>query len=479
MKNIFKTLFLLLLVITFNSCEKELEQLPNDSVSPDSYYSNIGEMEAAMRGVYRGFVFDDDGNTEDYYGASYASRPDILADNVILTPAGRDTNRSFFEWNYQPNLAWDILYAPYVVTNRVNLILSNMDRIPAGSDKDNIIGEARAARALALFDAVRVYSQIPTQSTGANASLGLPIITGIDPAVVATRPTVESNYNFIITELLAARDLIASDNGSGRFNKNAVNALLSRAYLYNGDYLEAINAANAVTSAVAPMSTFAGIWTDASEDGVLLKINQDRILDNIGIGIEWSQSVSPTLIPEYAMSFELSNLYQTTDVRRSAYTLPQTDSDGNLYNSIIKMFGEAGQSNGAVDAKILRTAEVYLNKAEAHAMRGEFAQALTALDEVRSNRYSGFVSPAETGATLIDAIKLERRLEFFAESHRFFDLKRWNESVTRSATDGDFFDGTGTPAAQTSLPAGNFKFQLPIPQRETNINPALQQNPGY
>ena len=34
-------------------------------------------------------------------------------------------------------------------------------------------------------------------------------------------------------------------------------------------------------------------------------------------------------------------------------------------NAIIKHYGEAGQQNGSVDAKILRAAEVYLNKAEA------------------------------------------------------------------------------------------------------------------
>ncbi|WP_289044670.1 RagB/SusD family nutrient uptake outer membrane protein [uncultured Olleya sp.] len=463
----------MLLVITFNSCEDELDQLPNDSVSPDSFYSTVGQMESAMRGVYAGFL---DGT---YYGGSYLSRPDILADNVILTPAGRDTNRFMFEWNYQPNLAWDILYAPYVVTNRANLILENIDNISDGPEKDNLIGEARAARALALFDMLRVYSQIPTQSSDADASLGMPVITGTDPAIVALRPTVEASYSFIISELVAASTLVADDNGSGRFNKDAVNALLSRAYLYNGDYLEAITAANAVNSTIAPISTFPGVWTDSSEDGVLLKINQDRVLDGVGIGIEWSQSASPTLIPEYAVAYELNNLYQGTDVRKNAYTQVQSDTDGNLYNSITKMFGETGQNNGVVDAKILRVAEVYLNKAEAHAMRNEFADALTALDMVRSNRYNGFVSPGETGNALLAAIKLERRLELFAEGHRFFDLKRWNESVVRSATDGDFFDGTGTPAAETSLPAGNFKFQLPIPQRELNIMPDFQQNTGY
>jgi hypothetical protein len=79
----------------------------------------------------------------------------------------------------------------------------------------------------------------------------------------------------------------------------------------------------------------------------------------------------------------------------------------------------------------------------------------------------------------LDAIKLERRLELFAEGHRYFDLKRWGEGVSRSATDGEFFDGTGTPPAFTDLPAGSHKFEMPIPQAEINVYPEFQQNPGY
>ncbi|WP_397362039.1 RagB/SusD family nutrient uptake outer membrane protein [Olleya sp. R77988] len=477
MKNIFKTLILVFGVLLFNSCDDELEQLPNNSVSPESFYNNLADFESAIRGVYSGFL----GGT--YYGGSFLSRPDIMTDNVIIAQEGRLSNRSFFEWRQAPNLAWGFMYSPYVVTNRANLILANIDNLPAGADKNNIIAEARAARALALFDLVRVFSQIPTQSAGASQSLGMPIITSIDPNIQIPRPTVETSYNFIIDELEAVKNLVNADNGSGRFNKDAVNGLLSRAYLYNGNYLNAITAANAVSTNVASIGTFPGVWTDSSVDGILLKIDQDRILDGIGIGIEWSQSANGNVVPEYVMSFELYNLYQNTDVRKSsgAYTLIQSDASGNLYNTITKMFGEPGQNNGAVDAKVIRAAEVYLNKAEAHAMRSEFAQALAALDVVRSNRYNGFVSPGETGPALLDAIKLERRLELFAEGHRLFDLKRWNESVVRSTVDGEFFDGTGTPVAPefSNFAAGSHLFQLPIPQSEINVYPGFQQNPGY
>jgi len=474
MKNIFNIVILVFGVTLFTSCEDDLVQLPNDSVSPESFYSSTADFEAATRGVYSGFL------NGAYYGGSFLSRPDIMADNVIIAQEGRLSNRSFFEWRHAPNLAWGFMYAPYVVTNRANLIIENIDNL-TGNERNNILGEAKASRALALFDLVRVFSKIPTQSADAPDSFGMPIITTTDPTVQIPRPTVAESYAFIISELEEAKVLVNADNGSGRFNKNAVNALLSRAYLYNGQYQQSITAADAVNSNIAGIASFNGVWTDSNEDGVLLKVNQDRILDGIGIGIEWSQSANGNVVPEYVIGFDLFNLYQNNDVRKNAYTLIQQDASGNLYNTIIKMFGEAGQNNGVVDAKIIRTAEVYLNKAEAYAMMGQFGPALTALDMVRSNRYSGFVSPNETGPALIDAIKLERRLEFFAEGHRLFDLKRWNEPAVRNTTFGEFFDGTGTPipAEFSNLSAGSHLFQLPIPQSEINVFPGLQQNPNY
>lgn len=476
MKNIFKTLFIAFSLLLIQSCDEELIQLPNDSLSPSTYYNTSADFESATRGVYSGFL------SGAYYGGSLLSRPDIMTDNVILSQSGRRSNQSFYEWRQSPNLSWDMMSAPYIVTNRANLILENLGKLADGAEKNNFEGEARTARALALFDMLRVYSKIPTQSSGANEALGMPIITVVDPSIRELRPTVAESYSFVISELEASKTLINTNNGVGRFNKNAVNALLSRVYLYTGQYQNAIDAANAVTASVATIANFPQVWVDSSEDGVIMKIDQDRVLDGIGIGIEWSQSVDGVVRPEYVMDFELFNEYTAEDVRKTSYVKLLPDSNGNLYNAITKMYGEAGQANGVVDAKIIRAAEVYLNKAEAYSMiSGKDVEALAALDAVRSNRYTSFVSGGETGSALKDAIKKERRLELFAEGHRYFDLKRWGEGVSRSSVYGEFFDGTGTPApgAYQNLAAGSYLFELPIPQAEINVYPEFQQNPNY
>ena len=475
MKNIFKTLLFVFGLLIIQSCDDELVQNPNDSLSPSDYYTNSAEFEFATRGIYSAFL----GGS--YYGGSLLSLPDIMTDNVILAQRGRRSNQSFHEWRHSPNLAWGMLYSPYIVTNRANLILNSINNLDDGADKNNFIGEARAARALALFDMVRVYSKIPTQN-GAEESLGLPIITGIDPNVRELRPNVADSYQFIKDELEAAKSLINTDNGVGRLNKEVVSALLSRVYLYMGEYQNAVSSANEVTTSISSFSEVAQVWKDASEAGVLFKIDQDRNLDGVSIGVEWSQSTANNeVVPEYVVAFELNNLYQPTDARRNAYIANLPDQDCKIYNAIYKMYGETGQQNGVIDPKIIRASEVALNKAEAHYFLGQEQQALAALDELRANRYSNYAPGTETGSDLIAAIQLERRLELFAEGHRLFDLKRWNLGVSRSATDGEFVDGTGTPvpSAFQNLSAGSHLFQMPIPVGEINVFPEFQQNPGY
>src|SRR5690606_25395841 len=139
-----------------------------------------------------------------------------------------------------------------------------------------------------------------------------------------------------------------------------------------------------------------------------------------------------------------AQLFSFSDVRRNAYILTGA-FEGNDYNHVAKyLTSSVNTGSGVVDIKVIRAAEVLLNKAEAYANTpGGDASALVALNELRAERYTGFVPGNETGQTLKDAIQLERRLELAFEGHRFFDIKRQGLGVNRSAN-GDYADGGGT-----------------------------------
>lgn len=478
MKNIlFKSILILVIGGLTVSCDDELDQIPFDSFGTENAFVTAADFENGIRGAYSGLT------RAGYFGSSDAgsllSAPDILSDNVTLAQAGRNTKRNLHEWTYNASAGFRGLYQDtYTVIYRANLVLQYIESFE-GESKNNITGEALALRAMAHFDNVKTFAKIPTQSGDANSSLGIVYRTTPDPIAQDPRESVGAVYDKIVDDLETALTLINASNPDGRLNKKAVATLLSRVYLYMGRWQDAIDAANFVSeSDVASRDSFLGLWIDENQDGLLFYIPNATDGINANIGVTWNQGSLANLIPEFVASYELDQLYdEGNDIRKEAYIVDAVTNQDDNVNAIKKLLGRGTQTNGLVDYKIFRGAEAFLNKAEAYNQLGNTTAARQALDVVRTRRYNTPPS-GETGVALTNAIKLERRLEFAFEYQRFYDIKRYGESVTRENF-GDLEGGLGTPSNDLVLPAGNFKFQLPIDQSTLIVNPSLQQNPGY
>ncbi|PHN03388.1 RagB/SusD family nutrient uptake outer membrane protein [Flavilitoribacter nigricans] len=470
-----KRIILALLIVSsfLVSCDQNLDLKPFNALETEVALQTPSDFTNAVRGVYSSM------RGGSYYGGWYISTPDILADNLIISSEGRTSKQSIHYWNYSGNNTWGLLWdQAYRTIYRANAILENLENLDEGDFRNNIEGEALALRALSHFDMARVYAKFPQDGA---SDMGIPYVTSTDVTLVPERPTVQETYDNILADFQRAKDLIADNNGDGRLGADAVNGLLSRVYLYIQDYDGTINAASAALRSdpsVGSIDLFPGIWTDATDEGVAFKIRHTEA-DGTSIGVEYSQTGTTGVRSEYVAAYDFFQLYQENDIRTTTYfsTTPFADK---LFNHIAKYFGRETGSLNVVDTKVLRWAEVYLNRAEAYAEKGMDAEALADLDVVRSQRYTDFTSGNETGQALKDAIQLERRLELAFEGHRFFDLKRQGLPVDRSNF-GDLADGTGVtlPADALLLPADDPRFQLPIPQAELNANPNMQQNPGY
>ncbi|WP_224485520.1 RagB/SusD family nutrient uptake outer membrane protein [Robertkochia aurantiaca] len=483
MKKHINLLSSLFIALSFVACSDEVEDLqPFTEGNPETFFNSVESFQSGVNGIYS--------QLWNYYsspGSGLQGIPDILSDNVILATTGRRSNEDYYDYRYVPTTGGAIpLYwsEAYEAVNAANLVIGQIDNLADGPAKDNILGQALAARALAHFDLARVYAKIPTQSSDANSSPGIVVIkvedgdTG-DPFAQFTRETVASNYAEIIADLEQARLLVAESNGEGRMDKDAVNGLLSRVYLYNGNYQQAIDAANRVTTPIATAAELPGLYTDSNNAGLVyeLAVNTSSEANFNNVGVLYSQSNSSATISEYVIDL---GFWQSIDVGNDARAEVMRfigTNQNNDYNAIRKFLGEEGQVNGRVDVKVLRAAEVLLNKAEAQFELGQEAEALATLNELRDNRYDSYTG-GETGQALFDAISFERRVELSFEGHRWFDLKRLGQDVVRTNA-GDIIDGTGTPPEVRVLSAGDPRFQFPIPQAEINANPNMEQNPGY
>ncbi|MEZ4882194.1 MAG: RagB/SusD family nutrient uptake outer membrane protein [Flavobacteriaceae bacterium] len=474
-KIILKISVLALVIVGATSCDDKLEQIPFDAFGNENAYVSAADFENAIRGAYAGFT------SGAMYGGSDAGgmidAGDVLADNVTIAQDGRGSRTTLHNWRYvaADGPLSNTYDRTYIIANRANLILENIVDFE-GENKENIIAEAKALRALAHFNSVIFFAKIPTQSGDANGSLGIAYVTVADANALPARETVGVVYDNIVADLTDALAGINETNPAGRLNKQAVATLLSRVYLYMGKYDLAVNAANMVSTKPAARNNVVGVWKDANQDGLLFYIPNEVGTLGIGVGVAYSQGSLNNLTPEYVVDYDFYTKFSDEDIRKEAYTAPG-QKGGNTYNAIVKWFGRDSSFDGLVDLKILRAAEAYLNKAEAYYRLGNETSARNALDEVRSRRYTTFAG-GETGQALLDAIMLERRLEFAFEGHRFLDLKRWGQGVQRDGY-GDLRDGSGVPSDVQTLSAGNNKLQLPIDQSILDVNPNIQQNPGY
>ena len=461
-------------LVLLAGCKKsELELFPYNQVETTQAFNTEGDVKLAVNGMYAGIR-----NSGSYYSGTWNIFADVVADNLVLNNVGRLSQKSFYEWRYTGESTYGLFAGGYTIARRANAILENIVKLPKTTFTDNATGEALAIRAMTYFDMSRVYSKTYTNAT--DADLTVPYVTVTDPTITPSKEPVKGFYEKVIADLVQAESLISVDNGVGRLNKAAVAGLLSRVYFYKGDNANTVAAATRALG-TAPnlpnIATFPAIWTDATEAGVLFKVKNTSV-DNLNtLGVNYFQTVALGVKSEYTIDYSFFQQFAANDVRKTAYT--QTSAyNGILQNHVIKYKGRAGQPAGVVDAKVIRTAEVLLNRAEANYAVNQTA-ALADLVLLKSNRYTGYVPEVLSGPALLAEIQKQRRLELAFEGDRFFDIKRRNAPIQRDAVHGENADGTGKPPVFATMEAGDKRFLLPFPQAEPNFNKNFTQNPGY
>jgi hypothetical protein len=343
-------------------------------------------------------------------------------------------------------------------------------------------GEGEYIRALVYFNLVNLYAQ-PYNFTADASHLGVPIQLGAPDAVGAfdasqnlPRATVKQVYDQIEKDLLDALTKLPETystafDKTGRVTKDAARTLLSRMYLYKGDYTNAakysgdVITGNRHTLNASPATPFTSTSYQTSESIFSVAMNSsDNPNTNNALGQHYGgKNRADITVTPYARID--STQFHSKDKRR---TLLLTSS--STYPAATALTYTLKYNNASFDyVPIHRYSEVLLNRAEALAQlsTGVSADAVTLLNTVRSRSLPNIPAyPAYTVASfaskqaLVDAILFERRLELAFEGHRYYDLLRYKRNPGR-------------------ISYGDQRVVLPIPLVDIQQNPNLQQNPGY
>ncbi|MCD0488237.1 RagB/SusD family nutrient uptake outer membrane protein [Pedobacter sp. MC2016-14] len=463
MRNLFKRyVYIVLVLVTAASCAK-LDQKPTDTISPEQAYRNLNDINMGLLGAYG------------YMDYTLIATSIIVADEATYPGENTVGNKDAFKWQYTPSSgSVTSAYGEYyVVIDRLNRVLQNIDRIEVSSTeqviKDRYKGELLALRAYCHFELIRGYA-----SAYQNGALGVPYMKQSIIGFPARDP-FESVVANAKADLVAAKALIPSTfTDKTRITKIGVSAIQARLALYEKNWSEAITYSTEVINAV-PLATkvqFPGIWTDANKSEVIWELNRrvgsTATGSNIG-GFFLRQTPEMVL---YAPSFKLINSFdQTNDIRYPAYIRFDATRTGTRSQYLVNKYVGGSTVPGLADIKLFRTGEMYLIRAEARAESS--GDAAGDLNTLRAARINGYVNETFPTGTLITAIYAERFKELAFEGHRFFDLRRRNLNVNRSGPDAVNTEGANILTSQQA------QYALPLPADEIFVNKQTIQNPYY
>jgi starch-binding outer membrane protein, SusD/RagB family len=460
-----------ILAICLASCSKQLNLLPTDSIDPSKAFQKVDDLNQGLLGAYSGLSYR--------FSIYFTS---LVTDECMLpSENGTGTGFATHRWQYDGSFEHDSWPGDYLVIDRVNRVLAEVDKVPVkpGEEvlKSQYNGELLALRAYAHFELLLNFA-----SKYETAAMGVPYITVSDVNGTPARLSFGETIAKINADLTAARGLIpASFNDDTRITLAAVSAIQAKVALYEKNWDNAIQYATEAINAMplASPANFPLIWTDKSTDEVLWKLK--RVTGDETIGDIYTQTGyldNPAGTPiNYAASYKLTNLFdQVNDIRFASYITIDAGrlAAGKTPNVVVKYMSSDPTNRNLVDIKLFRTGEMYLIRSEAYAQKGNLSAGTDDLNILRATRIVGYSNVSFTDApSLLNAILTERFKELAFEGHRHFDLRRNNLPISRNPEDA--VNALGA----VLLTPDEAQYVFPIPNSELKVNPNMKQNPGY
>ncbi len=473
-------------------------------------------------GIGNAFITTDD-LTTGVFGVyfSVGMRNEILftsffTDEVSIGSSNGGQGLPLHEGVLNPNSgeAQAIWQSNYTAIFRANTLLTAAESIvPDASEQqayDAAVGETLALRAYSFSRLLAFFGE----DLQNDSALGAIIIDF--PANASTqlpRGTIGETYDIILDDLDRAELLLTSAGTTYdrfRVSIDFIRALRARVANYRGDNMLATANANAVLAnftlpTTANAADYASLWGDVPGAA------SNEIIMNLDVTI----NTGPTLVniyntngssfdggPQFDMGRALFNVYESNstnfgDIRRDVFVdatsqisatymtdVAPRDSDQiviDKYPGDPLIGGLGGELRN--DQKVIRTAEMHFILAEVAARESNFTEAARQIDLVRNARYTSPVTTPvyTTQQEAFTDILLERRLELFAEGHRYIDVRRLGQ-LANVGYDRDPVDCTLYQAPLCDRPSTDTETKyMPIPLLEFTGNPAVagQQNPGY
>ena len=451
------------LTMVSNSCSNDFvdREFRQDVIQSD--LKTLQEIKSFVRGGYSSM------RSSTYYGRDFLAFGEVRSDEMYSNKAsGYYTTVQDYSMTSTDAYASGTYNQIYTLVGKMNIVI-NTDLtgflavdLPAAKYYQ---GQAYALRAQGFFDLLRLYGQ---KYTGASTALGVVLPLKFDPKAKQARATIaqtetqiESDFNTALT-MMTANAAIDAPSNKTELSISALKVLMSRYYLYKGDYAKVRSLTADVIGkySVIPkdlyQESFRYTLRGAASNSIFeLEVGTDSSLSTSSYAYVMSYNGYANVVPfpsVYAM-------YDAADIRRTLITRATATAHYLSYtNGQGVTFGKYTNTVGADNIKMIRYEEVLLNAIEAELMPGgDPAKALLYYNQILTNRGLTAVTSVD-----LDMLKKERVKELVGEGFRQWDLLRWGVTSFKPAS------------------VNINKLAFPIPRAETDLAGTLVvSNPGY
>lgn len=463
-----------LTMMTFTSCNKWLDIEPKDKIVDENLFSDYRGFRNSLNGIYQEMASSTLYGRELSWGLLSA-----LGQDYSASESG-EVYKEAQKYNYEnasvKTVIAGIWSKSYNIIANCNKLIEEIEKrdssfFPSGaSEKDLILGEALAVRAMLHFDILRLFAPAPVTGDGGEYIPYRKTYSVTHEAKVTNAIALKN----ITEDLLRAKNLVAKNdtivnrsmllsNSSTRFingysaegglffcsrgvrlNYVAITGLLARVYLYANDKVNAQKYAEIIYNTYAPKTGETRPWGFTSSGSVYpagkpessVKLIDDLLFalydDRLANKVEEYKTTNYTLL--YLNS--IKDLY-TREMDLDDYRMNLIESSSNK-ETIVK-WNDIGSTTTANQRQykfipMLRLSEIYYILSECYAANGFPTEAEEVLKEARFARDAKRVVTGAPSEDFTKALIWEGRKEFLTEGQTFFMFKRLNRQITLGAS---------------------------------------------
>ncbi len=484
MKKIFIIILTTLLIV---SCNEWFDVRPSSEITDSEMFSKEQGFYRALIGTYIGMTNGSIYGRELTYGAI-----EILSQSFTPVSSTDTKYTSLLEYKYNDDFAkpvYESTFAQaYTVIANINYLLANVEGQESMFPEhyyEMIVAEMKALRAYLHFDLLRLFAPSPTAADknvkaipyadsyirGGHKQLTLgEVLSNIKEDLIEASNILKIHDPYFYMEDVgeessayvpinqALKDGGFSYSRRSRMNYYAINALLARIYLYEGDYQNALDKAKIpIESELFPIESFTS--TDAIGRKGLVFFLYDVNLSVKSAEVFSQSSRHRFSIPDYYLSYLFEeDVYELTDFRR----IHQFSSRDLEMAVFLNKYFYFGTNSSLATIPMIRISEMYYIASEAAFKLGYQAEALDYINFVRKkligktpeNELSieNFSNP---NFNFEKEIEKEYKKEFLGEGQLFYYFKRLNRTVF-----------TGINGREVKISDYPNVYVLPIPERE-------------